>query len=95
MKMSRIERCQATECAYNSNGSCHTIAVTIGHPGGCPDCDTFFVSGSKGGDKGATAGVGACRMASCQHNSRLECSAPSISVGPTEDHVHCLTFHEK
>jgi hypothetical protein len=52
MKMSRIERCDATKCAYNSDGACHALGITIGHDGGCPDCDTFFVTESKGGDQG-------------------------------------------
>lgn len=93
--MSHIEKCDATECAYNSDGFCHTLAVTIGDPRGCPDCSTFFVSSSKGGDQEATAGIGACKMASCRYNMQLECSAPSVSIGHAEEHVHCLTFSQR
>lgn len=95
MEMSRIERCDATKCAYNSDGACHALGITIGHEGGCPDCDTFFVNDSKGGDQSASGGVGACKVASCEYNSKFECDAPSISVGPAQDHVHCLTYEEK
>lgn len=95
MDMSHVERCDADECAYNSDGLCHTLAVTIGHEAGCPDCDTFFASKSKGGNQGAEAGIGACKMGSCQHNSHFECGAASVTIGHAKDHVHCLTFHKK
>lgn len=95
MNMSHIEKCDASECAYNSEALCRTLAVTIGDPGGCPDCDTFFMSESKGGSREASAGVGACKMASCRYNAQLECNAPSVSVGHADAHIHCLTFSQK
>jgi hypothetical protein len=42
----------------------------------------------------AIAGVGACKVSSCAHNSDLECQALSIRVGYHGDHPDCLTFEK-
>jgi hypothetical protein len=31
-------------------------------------------------------------MADCRHNSRLECQAPGIAVGPGREAADCLTY---
>lgn len=92
MKMTSVEKCQASQCAYNSDGSCHALAITIGDPGGPPRCDTFFENEVKGGDEQSHAGIGACKMTNCMYNSKLECTADAVSVGEEDQDVDCLTF---
>jgi hypothetical protein len=95
MKMTKIKECNVSECAYNSEDLCHAMAVTIGHDSEHPMCDTFCQSGRKGGEKDIIAGVGACKVASCEYNQRLECHASSIKVGRQSDEVDCLTFQHR
>jgi hypothetical protein len=90
--MVKVKQCDVSECAYNSGNQCHTIAVTIGHGGDSPMCDTLCQSENKGGWQNMVAGVGACKMASCEYNDSLECHASSISVGRHSEEVDCLTF---
>ncbi len=49
MNMPRISRCDVTECSYNKDGQCHTMAITVGDAS-CPMCDTFVQAGVPGGD---------------------------------------------
>jgi len=94
MKMSRVERCDITDCAYNMDNTCHTIAITIGDTAH-PRCDTFCQSTMKGGDMSCFANVGACKVSACSFNSGLECQASEISVGYKEQEPDCLTFQQK
>ena len=89
--MSKVMKCEVSDCSYNEQNCCQTMAVTIGD-GIHPKCDTFCCSTMKGGQSGCTAGVGACKVSSCTYNSGLECSAPGISVGYKENEPDCLTF---
>lgn len=89
-KMPIVSECAIAECAYNSNKACHAIAITIGD-GDRPMCDTFFKSSKHGGIK-ETAGVGACKVSACRHNTDFECCASSIRVGHEENYGKCLTF---
>ncbi len=43
-KMPKVSECSVDSCAYNTQKSCHAIAITVGDPGGDPACDTFFVA---------------------------------------------------
>jgi hypothetical protein len=90
IKMSVVAECAIAECAYNSNKACHAIAITIGD-GDRPLCDTFFISPKHGGIK-ETAGVGACKVSVCRHNTDFECGAASIRVGHEENYGKCMTF---
>ncbi len=91
MQMSKVHECEAIDCAYNAERTCHTMAITVGD-GSCAMCDTFKKSDMKGGISRAIAGVGACRKEDCQFNESLECSAESITVGMHSGHPDCKTF---
>ncbi len=88
--MPEVANCAVTQCAFNTDDSCHARAITIGH-GQDPDCDTFF-DNSQHTDSDRTAGVGACKMTDCSHNDDFECSADSIQVGKSGNSVNCLTY---
>ncbi len=90
LNLSGVAECSAGECAYNSNQSCHAIAITVGD-GDLPMCDTFFTAQEHSADKGH-AGVGACKVSVCQYNRDLECSAGRILVGKMENRVRCMTY---
>lgn len=90
MGMPRVTSCSVSECSYNMNNECHTLAITVGD-GTHAACDTFVRLQNKGGTE-ATGGVGACKAFNCQHNKALECIAAGISVGPHSGHADCKTF---
>lgn len=91
IQMPTITKCSATECSYNKNNECHTLAITVGDASH-PACDTFFKAGHKGGVPDAKGGVGACKSENCQYNVLLECSAKMINVGYHQGHADCTTF---
>jgi hypothetical protein len=90
--MTKITACDVTNCAYNKHNSCHTLAITIGGPEVCPQCDTFVTGSQMGGIQDMKGGVGACKVSSCSHNVSLECNAKSITVGWHMNHPDCKTF---
>jgi hypothetical protein len=90
INMPGVSECAVAQCAYNSNKSCHAIAITIGD-GDRPLCDTYFNSSRHGGKK-EMAGVGACKVSACRHNADLECGAANILVGHEGNNVKCMTF---
>ena len=94
MEMPKVSKCDVNECAYNSKGMCHAMAITIGDSKN-PQCDTFCSSASEGIDTSFLAGVGACKTTSCSYNKGLECSASEISVGYNNNDVDCLTFQSR
>jgi hypothetical protein len=85
-----VSECGVIECAYNSNKVCHAIAITIGD-GDRPMCDTFMVASKHGGTR-ETAGVGACKVAVCAHNTDFECCAESVVIGRAANRGKCVTF---
>ncbi|WP_234042572.1 DUF1540 domain-containing protein [Streptomyces marianii] len=91
MQLPVINECTAENCAYNTDHTCHAVAITIGdiHD---PVCDTYVSADAKGGEPSATGRVGACKMADCRHNIGLECHAPAITVGYQHDEIDCLTY---
>lgn len=91
MDMPVINECRVDACAYNTEHTCHALAITIGNSSHA-ECETFFKVESKGGDPTANGHVGACRMANCHHNVQFECQAPGIVVGYTQNDVDCLTY---
>lgn len=92
MTMPKVNRCGATDCCYNLGEMCHALAITVGGDGAHPACDTYCGYRTKGGDESTIAGVGACKVSSCEYNQSLECTAPGITVGPAQDAADCLTF---
>lgn len=94
MSMPRIISCSVSECAYNRDNQCHTLAITVGNAGH-PACDTFHKFSSKGGGPDLSGGVGACKMDICKFNKSLECSASGITVGPHSGHADCKTFSQR
>jgi hypothetical protein len=96
MEMPKIKKCDAKECAYNKEQTCHAMAVTIGDKQSHPRCDTFIAMTQKAGDSSTTGCIGACRASQCQHNESLECRASSIEVGAHKAHDwDCKTFSKK
>lgn len=93
MKMPMIKQCSMLDCAYNMDAKCHTMAITVGGP--APLCDTYLKSAKKGGDREVMAGVGACKVSTCVHNSSLECISDNIQIGNHADHAECDTFRER
>jgi hypothetical protein len=95
MKMPKVMGCSVDSCAYNTEKSCHAMAITVGEPAGDPCCDTFFAAEKHGGVMDMTAGVGACKLANCKFNKDYECSAASISVGMQQGQPDCMTFEAR
>lgn len=91
--MPKVKACDVTECAYNIDRNCHTIAITVGNSQGAR-CDTFHRH-QKGGIKGLTGGVGACKMDDCKFNTDLECYADGINVATNGGEAVCKTFSRR
>jgi hypothetical protein len=94
MDMPQIARCQVRDCAYNTAGACHALAITVGDEEAAR-CDTYFVLSQKGGDPQATGRVGACKVTKCLYNEMLECQAPAITVDMPDGEADCMTFREE
>lgn len=93
-EMSKIIDCEALQCAYNKDGKCHALAITVGDDEPC--CDTFFNQREqKGGFTDSIGCVGACKVAECEYNNSLECTAPGIHVVMNVDHPDCGTFEPR
>lgn len=92
--MPKILSCSVTECAYNKNSECHTMAITVGDVDHA-ECDTFYRSSNRGGVFDLVGAVGACKVEKCSFNKSLECSAPGINVAPHSGHADCKTFRER
>ena len=91
MNVSKVSKCEVTDCAYNTEHGCHTPAITVGDEAN-PRCDTFCKSTMHGGEMSCHATVGACKVAACSHNSELECQAPQICVDYQGQEPMCTTF---
>lgn len=91
MEMPAINECQVSNCAYNTSGACHALAITVGNSTH-PVCETFDSRKGTGGDPSTTGQVGACHMSECRHNVQLECQAPGIAVGYVSNQADCLTY---
>jgi len=91
-KMSPVKICDAQDCAYNKNLQCHAMAINVGGPEVCPNCDTFMSRGNKGGIPKPMAGVGACKVEQCKFNELFECNAKGIEVRMHSGHADCGTY---
>lgn len=94
MTMPKILDCAATECSYNRDKKCHTMAITIGDAA-CPLCDTYLKSSTKGGSADVIGAVGACKEGGCRFNKAFECTASGIKVGMHEGHAECMSFTKR
>lgn len=91
IEMAIVEMCEVSACAYNERGSCHARAITIGD-GDHAACDTFFPRAQHVPGQTPAAGVGACKVSVCKHNSDLECTADLVRIGQHAGHADCQTF---
>lgn len=91
IQMPAVENCSVSECAYNSDSSCHAKAITVGD-GSNPHCDTYMDDGHSQTHLNVQAGVGACKVSGCEHNVDLECMADSVSLTMLDDGVNCETY---
>lgn len=94
MKMAKVMKCEVSDCVYNMDNCCHTMAITVGD-GNNPMCDTFCHSTVKGGDVADLAGVGACKVSACKHNTKFECESSGISIDYQDLNPNCMTFETK
>ena len=46
MNMVSISKCNMSTCAYNMDGACHTLAITVGPHA---ECNTYVHASSRGG----------------------------------------------
>lgn len=91
IEMPDVTECEAAGCAYNVERRCHARAITIGD-GVHPACDTFLPNDQHVRGETPLAGVGACKVDACRHNTDFECQAESIRVRRHEQHADCATF---
>ncbi len=92
MEMVSIKGCGVTNCAYNREKQCRTLAITVGPHG---ECNTFVHASPRAGFPEVRGGVGACQAANCRFNESLECRAASIDVSSDERHADCGTYDPK
>jgi len=93
MIASKVTTCTVTDCAYNSNETCHALAITVDNPTAAT-CATYTPREEKAGVEMNVANVGACKASACKHNKDLVCTASSIKVGMKDNAVTCLTFDQ-
>lgn len=86
--------CEASDCSYNRDETCHADSITIGDHGR-PLCDTFCLSPVLGGYSGTHASVGACKVENCLHNHGLLCHCNYITIGHKDDDFYCMTYTER
>lgn len=79
-------------CAYNTDGLCHTLAITVGPHG---ECNTYTHASRRGGFSDVTGGIGACLAADCKFNECLECRASEIDVASHDKHADCETYEKR
>jgi hypothetical protein len=94
MAQARVVRCDAVDCAYNQEASCHALAITVGdrpHP----HCGTYLKAKVRGGDDEAAGCVCMCKMDRCRFNQGLRCHAPDIRVGLLAGGAVCTTSAAK
>lgn len=92
MNMTQIAKCDMSSCAYNMEGVCRTLAITVGAHA---ECNTYNHGSSKGGFKEAKGGIGACLASDCKFNDQLECAIPKVNVASHDRHADCETFRPR
>ena len=92
MNMTAISKCNMSTCAYNKEGACHTLGITVGPHA---ECNTYVHASSRGGFPDIKGGIGACTASSCKFNEKLECQASQVDVDVDAKHADCKTFQMK
>lgn len=92
MNMVSISKCNMSTCAYNLEGCCHTLAITVGPHA---ECNTYVHASSRGGFPEVKGGIGACTASGCKFNDKLECQASKVDVAIDAKHADCKTFLAK
>ncbi len=92
MDMTGISKCNMLSCAYNKEGSCHTMGITVGPHA---ECNTYVHASSRGGFPEVKGGIGACLASNCKFNDMLECKAVEVEVTTDEKHADCATYQQK
>jgi hypothetical protein len=92
MDMTKIDKCNMGNCAYNKEGVCHTLAISVGPHA---ECNTYVHASSRGGFNDVNGGIGSCLASDCKFNDRLECRASNIEVSGHVKHADCETFEKK
>jgi len=91
----KVNACNVSDCVYNSNSSCHALAITIDDPTPAT-CSTYkkAENGESGGAEAQIANIGACKAAGCMHNENLMCTAGEVTIGVKDGKVSCLSYQE-
>lgn len=89
--MPDVRECVVSSCAYNSERACHARAITVGD-GNHAACDTYHPATEDRCRSKRRAGVGACKVATCEHNQDLECRASSVRISYHAGHADCMTY---
>ena len=92
MKMVSIAKCTMSTCAYNMEGGCHTLGISVGPHA---ECNTYLHASSRGGFPEVKGGIGACTASGCKFNNKLEWQAPKVDVAVDAKHAGCKTFQAK
>ncbi len=91
MTATKVNACEATDCAYNEGQSCRALAITVGM-GNAASCGTYTPREQKAGVEMTVASVGACKVAGCKHNKDLVCTAAQVTIGVDGAGVTCKTY---
>ena len=92
-QMPPIIQCKERNCGFNKGSKCHAFAITVGGPNDLrPNCDTFFETKSQCGVEDVLAGVGACKVLTCEFNEHLLCLAPNVDVQVYNGQAECATY---
>ncbi len=91
--MPKVETCDATDCAYNVEGVCHTMAINVAGP--TPTCNTYTPGESKAGIEFIVAGVGSCSMKDCVYNEHLECTQENVHIAGKGDQTLCNSYTQR
>ncbi|MDD5190148.1 MAG: DUF1540 domain-containing protein [Dehalococcoidales bacterium] len=90
--MTGISKCSMSTCAYNKDGSCHTMGITVGPHA---ECNTYVHASKRGGFAEVSGAIGACLASSCKFNTKLECEALKVDVATDEKHADCATYQAR
>jgi hypothetical protein len=93
LEMPEVLSCDVGACAFNDNQKCHAKAITIGDKTN-PGCDTFFATAGHTTNKQG-AGVGACKVESCQNNKDYFCMRDSVRVRKVDGNIVCTEYAVK
>jgi hypothetical protein len=93
IEMPEVMKCEAGDCSYNHDATCHARAITVGDQQ-AHLCDTMWMA-PQHAKRQDGAGVGACRSANCAFNEDLECQADGVNIVLSGGQALCGTFAAK